>query len=165
MNKKSKLIAVTLTYMAIVNVVDADSGLVEYGSHYYKRYDATMGWHQAKAFCEKKGGYLAVITSSGENAFISTKLVSSSPNEVWLGATDEITEGVWKWVTNEPWKYSKWALGNPDNAVIYNQFGVSFDQDYLVMWPQTDVWDDGGYVGVYNHSTGANMSSICEWTF
>ncbi len=40
-------------------------------------------------------GYLATVTSAGENAFIAAKL----QGEGWMGAADAAVEGTWRWVT------------------------------------------------------------------
>ncbi|GBL21869.1 hypothetical protein EMGBS4_19290 [Acidimicrobiaceae bacterium] len=43
-------------------------------------------------------GYLATITSTEENSFISTNIASAS--NIWIGATDDLVEGAWKWDTS-----------------------------------------------------------------
>jgi hypothetical protein len=65
----------------------------------------------AKANCEAMGGHLVTVTSSAENNFIFNLWPSG-----WIGLTDEVTEGVWRWVTGEPYSYSSWNAGEPNNA-------------------------------------------------
>lgn len=36
--------------------------------------------------------------------------------EGWIGATDEITEGEFKWVTGETFSYTNWISGQPNNS-------------------------------------------------
>ena len=38
----------------------------------------------------------------------------------YLGGTDEKTEGVWEWITNEAWSFTKWAKGEPNNVFRSN---------------------------------------------
>ena len=69
-----------------------------YNGHSYKVYtDSSIGWHDAQAFCESLGGHLATITSADEDEFIYS-VVAEYGFSCWLGATDEETEGDWKWV-------------------------------------------------------------------
>ncbi len=150
--------------MAVLNIAEANSSLVQYGGHYYKRYDQSMGWHQAKAFCEKKGGNLVVVTSSGEQTFVAN-LASLSPyQEAWLGATDEVTEGVWRWVTNEPLNYSNWKPAQPDNAQYTTNSGLPFDEDYLhIVVGNGYKWNDIPTINAA--SSFGQTSTICEWAF
>ena len=81
--------------------------------HIYESYKGCASWSDAKLFAEQLGGHLAVITSSEEQNAIQ-ELVSEG--NYWIGATDEDEEGIWKWVTGEPFVYSNWHPdGQPDN--------------------------------------------------
>jgi len=72
-------------------------------------------WHEAKADAEGRGGHLATITSEAEQAYIGG-LVSSSDMHLWLGGTDEDSDGNWTWVTGEAWDYSNWYPDEPNNG-------------------------------------------------
>ena len=77
--------------------------------------DGGISWMDAKADAESRGGHLATITSASEKETISDSI--GGINELmWIGATDEDTEGSWKWVTGETWDYTDWAAGEPNNA-------------------------------------------------
>lgn len=61
---------------------------------------ATTGARDAAKAMSYQGqtGYLATITSTEENSFISTNIASAS--NIWIGATDDLVEGAWKWDTS-----------------------------------------------------------------
>ena len=56
-------------------------------------------------------GHLVTVTTSAENTFIFNLWPSG-----WIGLTDEVTEGVWRWVTGEAYSYTSWNPGEPNNA-------------------------------------------------
>jgi hypothetical protein len=88
------------------------------------RYEIVTGnftWTQAKADAESKGGHLATITSADEWQNIQQSLGSSlNGKNLWLGATDEEQEGVWKWITGESWGYTRWQRTEPNGGIISN---------------------------------------------
>jgi hypothetical protein len=82
-----------------------------YNGHSYYRSTGSAFWLTAKAACEAMGGYLVTVTTAAENNFIFNLWPSG-----WIGLTDEVNEGVWRWVTGEPYSYSSWNPGEPNNA-------------------------------------------------
>jgi hypothetical protein len=93
---------------------------VAYGGHHYKLFPS-MSWKAGKEYCEKQGGHLATVTSQNENAFIYELLEKNGLNSCQLGATDEVTEGKWMWVTGESWSYTNWAKNTANGAQARNQ--------------------------------------------
>ena len=108
-----------------------------------------IDWPKAKAKCEARKGQLAIVHDKETWDFVRglTKL------SVWLGATDEKTEGEWLWVDGSKMDFTAWAPDNPDNAG-----GI---QHYLVMW-RGEIWQDiekqwNGYPIM------PTVGYICEW--
>ena len=73
-------------------------------------------WQQAKADAEARGGRLAVLNTQAKIDEADTLLATSGYPLVWIGLTDEIQEGVFKWVNGDPLTISRWGPGQPDNA-------------------------------------------------
>lgn len=82
-----------------------------YNGHSYYRSTGNAFWLTAKANCEAMGGHLVTVTTSAENSFIFNLWPSG-----WIGLTDEVNEGVWRWVTGETYSYTSWNPGEPNNA-------------------------------------------------
>ncbi len=82
-----------------------------YNGHSYYRSTGTAIWTTARQNCINMGGHLVTVTTAAENSFIYSLWPSG-----WIGLTDEVTENVWQWVTGEPYSYSSWNGGEPNNA-------------------------------------------------
>ncbi len=82
-----------------------------YNGHSYYRSTGTAFWSNARTACTNMGGYLVTVTSAAENNFIFNLWPSG-----WIGLTDEVNEGLWRWVTGETYSYSSWNGGEPNNA-------------------------------------------------
>jgi len=82
-----------------------------YNGHSYYRSTGSAFWLNAKSNCEAMGGHLVTVTTAAENNFIFNIWPSG-----WIGLTDEVNEGVWRWVTGETYSYTSWNPGEPNNA-------------------------------------------------
>jgi hypothetical protein len=82
-----------------------------FNGHSYYRSTGSMTWTAAKQACINMGGHLVTSTTLAENNFLFGLWPSG-----WIGLTDEVTEGVWKWVTGETYSWSYWNSGEPNNA-------------------------------------------------
>lgn len=133
----------TLTYTRTGNTIGTDTlevSLVDPNEvyypdtgHLYEVVSSTKTWTQAKTAADLltldgAPGYLATITSSAENAFVSARLSGAG----WMGASDSAVEGTWNWVDGPEngtqfWsgnfsgntvggQYANWSGGEPNNA-------------------------------------------------
>jgi hypothetical protein len=82
-----------------------------YNGHSYYRSTGNATWTTARSNCAAMGGYLVTITTAAEQSFIFNIWPSG-----WIGLTDEVTEGTWRWVTGETYSYKNWNSGEPNNA-------------------------------------------------
>jgi hypothetical protein len=109
--------------------------------HFYEVIAAPTGisWDDAQLAAVTAGGYLATITSAEENTFVYG-LVSGDPS-LWIVDGANNTLGPWlggiqapgspepadgfEWVTGEPFIYSNFLPGQPDNA-FDNEEAIDF---------------------------------------
>jgi hypothetical protein len=107
--------------------------------HYYELISGTqLSWGDADAAAQLltlngKSGYLATITSAGENGFVYANVLEpSGVVRAWLGGFQPSGSpepaGGWTWVTGEVFSYTNWNVGEPGNT--FN--GIGFE-DHLGM--------------------------------
>jgi hypothetical protein len=105
-----------------------------------------LGWDAARAAAEAMGGHLVTITSAAENAFVQPMLIDGYFNVYLLGGYRVGSE--WHWVTGEPWDYTNWYGGEPNNA--------NGNEYYLASWVTPGTWND-----VWSTYEGSGY--IVEW--
>ena len=132
----------------------------QFQGHSYLLSPKKKNWQMAKRDAESQGGYLVVINSSEEQAFIEKILLEASRKEnykepVWIGLTDEEEEGNWKWVNGDLLKFTYWQRSQPSNAN-----GIT-PENYCVIW---NAVSNGAKKGQWNDIAGdANMRYLIEW--
>lgn len=111
---------------------------------------------EQEKLCEKAGGHLAVITNDAENRFVRSLIESSGNGQdlFVIGGSDADNEGVWNWVTGEPFDYANWAAGEPDNGGS----AETKTQDFLCMDTNGNWHDFYGY-----GSNDILGQFVCEW--
>ena len=98
-------------YKRTTPVLTGFTSQTNYNGHSYYRSTSSMTWTNARTACANMGGHLVTITSAAENTFVFNTWPSG-----WIGFTDEVTEGQWRWVTGETVTYTNWNGGEPNNA-------------------------------------------------
>lgn len=103
---------------------DADGcgkpGSKTFGGHCYFPVTTNLSFDDAKAKCVTEGGYLAIVTSSGEADFVAT---IDNAAERWIGlsraAADPNVKESYKWVDGTAFNaatYDGWATGEPNGG-------------------------------------------------
>ncbi|MGM4927015.1 T1SS-143 repeat domain-containing protein [Tardiphaga sp. 619_E2_N8_5] len=154
-------VAVDDTYTGSANSMPSNlSGWTAYNGHYYKVITDNLTWDDAKAAAAATGGYLATITSAGENSFVANLGWYAGVIGVWLGGSDAAVEGSWQWGTGpeagQAVTYTNWNPGEPSGGVWVFQGGNwSYAQeDSLILWTQ------GPALGSWNDGTGMAQSGF-----
>ena len=110
--------AVSLSY--VVKTAGDDLFFADNGHFYEFVADAGITWENAQTAAANRNlngqqGYLATVTSQGEQDFINKKLQGTG----WMGASDVADEGVWRWVTGPETGQVFWQ-GNGDTGTSFN---------------------------------------------
>ena len=99
--------------------------------HYFEFVQQQLTWSQANAAAQLRtfngvNGHLATDTSAAETAFFESHYVVDGEGNLtpgWLGgyqdpSAPDFSEpaGGWRWITGEPFTYTNWFPGLPDNS-------------------------------------------------
>ena len=140
--------------------VFSNGGSISWNGHKYQRFDNGMTWDEAEAYCESLGGHLAVITSEEEQQVVASLAYTGSKNNYWIGGRWN-SDGEFAWVTDEPFEYTAWSGGEPNNGE-----GI---EDAIMMWSSDGAWNDlpsdcqAAFEEDKPDYGTENFGFICEW--
>ena len=131
-------------YQEVVAVPDC----YYYNGHTYIYIKKATDWDNANNLCSKTGGYLLTVGDKYENSFI----MEIFTDDTWLGLSDTIIEGNFRWTNGEPYSFKFWGAKNPDNWK---------NEDYACYWNEIAYrWNDTTYDNFHS-----NAHFICEFDF
>ncbi|HEX7860955.1 MAG TPA: flagellin [Verrucomicrobiae bacterium] len=112
-----------------------------FNSTYTRVNSAGITWSDAKAAAEAAGGHLATVGSAEELSQIMAAVGSGA--NLWIGLTDENSEGNFQWVDGTAASFTNWMGSQPDNS--------GGNQDYVKLSDlAAGQWDD-------DNNSGANI--------
>lgn len=136
-------------------------GPFHYNSHIYLLLDQ-KSWTDSEAEAVSLGGHLATINDAAENTWV-TNTFSRDGRHLWIGLTDTLEEGKWRWSSSEAFTFENWGAGEPNNAPHPLLPGI--DEDFTHIWGGLDTdgfgpgrhryfWNDLSndyfYAGIYS---------------
>ncbi|XP_052815358.1 perlucin-like protein [Mya arenaria] len=70
---------------------------------------------EAEHYCLQHGAHLVKVETEIENSFLKDVLSEFTSRQWWLGMTEELVPGHWKWVVDDSEaNYFDWAPGQPN---------------------------------------------------
>ncbi|XP_038854993.1 CD209 antigen-like protein D [Salvelinus namaycush] len=115
-------------------------------SSWYFLSTETKTWNESREDCLKRGADLVIINSD-------TFLVNLK-KRVWIGLTDSVTEGTWKWVDGTSLTTRYWYDPQPDNGGGKPENG---EEDCV------EIRNDQGPLEAWNDlSCDSKLNWICE---
>jgi hypothetical protein len=144
--------------------------------HWYEavRPEGSFCWEDARADAVSQDGYLATITSQGEQDYLEANVIDSTLG--WFVGGYQDTEdpdysepnGAWKWVTGEPWDYTHWysgSWGEMPNDPGGNENILALGMTWWgLMWKNAPACTDPGYNGYiieYTVLPGSALGACC----
>ena len=126
---------------------------------FYADLENPMTWSQARDICIGAGGHLVTITSAEEMQYLANLMndyFARFPEDKerfcrpWIGGYG--MTGLWNWVTGEPFEYSNFAPGKPDNN--------GQDEFFLHICNDSYQWNDLNNGDTLEH---LHRGFICEF--
>jgi beta-lactamase regulating signal transducer with metallopeptidase domain len=126
------------------HAVSLDPIFNPYNGHWYAVFTTEMRWDNAKTAADNMTyegipGHLATLTSAEEKNWVQGNLDLNGETRLWLGGYQASREfepnGGWTWITNEPWSYTDWMPGEPNN--------IGNEEHHLIyIATNSETWSD-----------------------
>uniref|UniRef100_A0AAZ3SU49 C-type lectin domain-containing protein n=3 Tax=Oncorhynchus tshawytscha TaxID=74940 RepID=A0AAZ3SU49_ONCTS len=85
-------------------------GWHKFESSWYFLFTEAKTWEESRQECLKRGADLVIVNSDKEQEFLCGLTMKA-----WIGLTDSVTEGTWKWVDGNPLTTPRfWGSGQPN---------------------------------------------------
>ncbi|CAL8338531.1 unnamed protein product [Arctogadus glacialis] len=96
-------------------IQECPGGWTKFGCKCYQVTRVWGSWNKSRELCVTDGADLVVVDSKEEMDFISRY---DAGGYIWLGATDEASEGLWRWVDGTVLSADNpsWRRGKPDGG-------------------------------------------------
>ena len=118
MLRKSTLLSVILVSSLSANAALLSNAIVNpaNGHSYYLTSPGT--WVELEAEAVTLGGHLVTINNQQEQdwVFSTFGLYGGIERPLWIGLTDEASEGNWQWASGEPVTFTLWDDGEPNGS-------------------------------------------------
>ncbi|XP_060589926.1 C-type lectin domain family 10 member A-like [Ruditapes philippinarum] len=110
---------------------ECPNGWTYYESSCYFFGHSDVDFLDAERFCSHYGAHLVSIETANEGTFVKSYLADLKDPYHWIGLTDEIIEGQWKWQANDSTSnYTDWYPGQPDGHKGSNCAGIFANHRY-----------------------------------
>ncbi|XP_071264023.1 CD209 antigen-like protein E [Salvelinus alpinus] len=124
----------------------------KFASSWYFLSTETKTWKESREACLERGADLVIINSREEQTFLV-----NLKKRVWIGLTDSVKEGTWKWVDGTPLITGYWYGQQPDNGAGRPENGEEDCVEIRNDQSPLDVWND--------LSCDIKLNWICEKVF
>ena len=113
--------------------------------HCYKMFHTPKNYSAAEGDCVKSSGHLTTASDDDEQAFVTS--LKGDSERIWLGLSDSMVEGKFRWASGAILLYSNWNKGEPND---YGRDGEDC----------TQMFKDGKWNDV--HCNNVDLKFICK---
>lgn len=125
------------------------------GHHYYLSNNGTNP-SIAYNIVHGYGGYMASLTSHAENVWLSSQI----PAYITIGLNDVANEGTYVWDSGEPYSYSNWWFGEPNNSGDEDYTVTNFNA--LARWNDVPNWVAPQFVMEFEDQDNDGIGDYCD---
>ena len=95
-----------------------------HGTRLFRYFPNASTWFEARSHCINAGAHLASIHSKQEDEFIQSKVAllpdhSSYRRGLWIGLSDNRTEGNWSWDDGSLLDFTNWGVLKPVHGSVH----------------------------------------------
>ncbi|CAG2224536.1 unnamed protein product [Mytilus edulis] len=103
-------------HQACINC-DCHTGWIHFQNSCYLFGNDKLNWYEASSSCLSHHADLVKVETVDEETFLKTTARALGTRIFWLGARDDITEGIWVWSADDSdLDYYDWYLNEPNNS-------------------------------------------------
>uniref|UniRef100_A0A673Y110 C-type lectin domain-containing protein n=1 Tax=Salmo trutta TaxID=8032 RepID=A0A673Y110_SALTR len=125
-------------------------GWQTFQSSWYFLSTETKTWNESREDCLERGADLVIINSDKEQEFLF-----NLNKGTWIGLTDSVTEGTWRWVDGTPLTNPRyWYQPQPDNGGGLAKYGEEDCVHIQQHQSPLEAWND--------LSCDSKLNWICE---
>uniref|UniRef100_A0AAZ3SEE0 C-type lectin domain-containing protein n=1 Tax=Oncorhynchus tshawytscha TaxID=74940 RepID=A0AAZ3SEE0_ONCTS len=88
-------------------------GWIKFETSCYFLSTVNKTWEESRMDCIRREAHLVIINNREEQVFING--LNGANKQIWIGLTDTIVEGTWKWVDGTPLTTTYWGDGQPNS--------------------------------------------------
>ena len=123
------IIGVLFAFAVVAGPANAIPVINPANNHYYEYVPSSLLWSEANTNAMARthlgeAGYLATVTSTPENNFLL-----SLASDGWLGGTDQVLEGDWKWFGGPEAGTTFWLGGPGGSSPTFANWGLGEPND------------------------------------
>lgn len=107
----------------------------------YRWVTLAQPWGVARDDCVAWGGYLVSIGSAAEQQLFGAFVT----DDAWIGASDLAIEGAFGWESGEPFVFTAWAAGEPNDSAA-NEDCAEMRPILMMQWNDLDCASPLGYL-------------------